>query len=261
LEVTAGILVITAAGILASVSPPGEEGAYRLTDPQAHALLHPHLPVTRIGNPAGFIGAEERTQADLKYAEFTHNWSGIMVCCLGLGWLLQNNRGRSGHWAQRGWPLLLIPFALFIAVAADPEVWWLHLYTPMQVLRDPGMLEHQLGALMILILAWLGWRYQTAALDTASGPPGNARYVLPIILTAGGILLLGHAHSTLTITEELTNLINYQHAIFGTFIILAGTIHWLVIRNLFPRRAGPCIWPCFVIALGLYMAFCYRETI
>ncbi len=256
LEVTAGVLVITTAGILASVSPPGEAGAYRLTAQQSQALLRPHLPVTRIASPAGYYGADERSVEDLHYAEFTHNWSGVMVCLLGLGWLEQNARGRLGQWAGRGWPLLLIPFAIFVAMASDPEVWWFRQVSPLQVLRDPQLLEHQLGAVMILILAWLGWRHNPRFAE--SGP---IYYALPIVLAAGGILLLGHAHSTLNITEELTNLINYQHAIFGTFILLAGTVHWLAVRDLFPCRAGNFIWPCFVIALGVYMAFYYREAV
>ena len=256
LEVTAGILVITAAGILASVSPPGEAGAYRLTTRQEQAILQPHLPVTRVATSASFYGAQERSLDDLRYAEFTHNWSGIMVCLLGLGWLVQSARGRLGEWGERGWPLLLIPFALFVAVASDPEVWLFRQVSPAQVLRDPQLLEHQLGAVMILILAWLGWRH-----PARTDGSGRASYVLPTVLMAGGILLLGHAHSTLNITEELTNLINFQHAIFGTFIILAGTVNWLGLRGLFPRRAGNVIWPCLVIGLGLYMAFCYRETV
>jgi uncharacterized membrane protein len=256
LEVTAGLLVVTVAGILASVSPPGEAGAYRLTDSQAQALHRLHLPVVNIVNPTTFYGAPERTLADLHYAEFTHNWSGVMVCLLGLGWLFQSAPGRAGKWAQRFWPLLLLPFAVFVALAADPEVWIFRLVGPAQVLRDPQLLEHQLGAVMILILAWLGWRN-----NTRPGSGVRFGYGLSIVLVAGGILLLGHAHSTLNITEELTNLINFQHAIFGTFIILAGMVRWLVLRDLFPRRAGNLIWPSLIIGLGVYMAFCYRETV
>jgi len=255
LEVTAGLLVITVAGILASVSPPGEAGAYRLSDRQAQALLRPHLPVVNIVNPNSFYGAPERTFGDLRYAEFTHNWSGVLVCLLGLGWLLQNARGRTGQWAQRFWPLLLLPFAVFVALASDPEVWLFRKVSFGQVLRDPQLLEHQLGAVMILVLAWLGWRNNLR-------PEGSRSfgYGLSIVLAAGGILLLGHAHSTLNSTEELTNLINVQHAVFGAFIIFAGTVQWLVVRGLFPRRVGNFVWPSLVIGLGIFMAFYYRET-
>jgi hypothetical protein len=140
-------------------------------------------------------------------------------------------------------------------LASDPEVWLFREVSFGQVLRDPQLLEHQLGALMILVLAWLGWRNNAR-------PSGSRSfgYGLSIVLAAGGILLLGHAHSTLNSTEELTNLINVQHAIFGAFIVIAGTIQWLVVRGLFPPRVGNLAWPSLVIGLGIFMAFYYRET-
>ncbi|MDB6064970.1 MAG: Copper resistance domain protein [Pedosphaera sp.] len=256
LEVTAGILVITVAGILGSVSPPGEAGAYRLTEPQSHALLSPRWPATKFVNPVTFYGAATRTMDDFRYAEFTHHWSGVMVCLLGIGWLIQGRGGRSGRWAGNFWPFLLIPFAVFVAVASDPEVWLLRRVSLAQTLGDPQLLEHQLGAVMILVLVGFGW-HDRRTLETRR-PLG---YALPIIMILGGLLLLGHAHSTLTITEPVTNLINFQHAILGTFIIFAGTVRWLSLRDLFPRRAAQILWPGFIIGLGLFMAFCYSEAV
>jgi hypothetical protein len=51
-----------------------------------------------------------------------------------------------------------------------------------------------------------------------------------------------------------------QHAIFGAFGLLAGTLRWLNLRGLFPDRAARLLWPGLVIGLGLFMTFCYRET-
>jgi putative copper resistance protein D len=256
LEVTAGVLVIIAAGILASVSPPGEAGAYRLTLAQQHVMLHPRIPSMAVVNPATFYGAETRGLDDLRYSEFTHHWSGIMVCLLGLGWLLQSAGGGVGKWAGHGWPLLLVPFAVFVALAADPEVWFLRRVSLWQAIGDPQLLEHQLGAAMILILVWLGWRDH-------GKPAGNRPlgYALPVILVLGGILLLGHAHSTLTITEDVTNLINVQHAVFGAFILFAGATRWLALRGLVARPVANIVWPAMIIGLGLFMALFYRETI
>jgi putative copper export protein len=256
LEVTAGILVITVAGILASVSPPGEGGAYRLTSLQAHAILSPHLPSIPFVSPASFYGASTRTLDDFRYAEFTHHWSGVMVCLLSIGWLVQGRGGRMGRWAGNSWPWLLIPFAAFVGVASDPEVWLLRRISLRQTLGDPQLLEHQLGAVIILLLVWLGWRDRGKLEDRR--PLG---YALPIILILGGILLLGHAHSTLTITEEVTNLINFQHAIFGAFIILGGMVRWLSLRQLFPQRTARVLWPGLILGLGLFMTFCYCELV
>ena len=255
LEVTAGIMVIVVAGIFASVSPPGEEGAYRATSSQMQAMLSPRLPAMNIVNPATFYGADTRGLDDLQYAEFTHHWSGVMVGLLGLGWLLQSFGGRLAKWAGYCWPLLMVPFAGFVAVASDPEVWLLHKVSFHQVISDPQLLEHQLGAAMILLIMWLGWR-------DLRQPEGRRPlgYAMPVILIAGGVLLLGHAHSTFTITEGVTNLINLQHAVFGAFILFGGMTRWLSLRDLIPRRTANFIWPCMIVGLGVFMAFFYREV-
>ena len=256
LEVTAGLLVIVVAGILASVSPPERWPNLRLTPRQIESMASPHLPRTHLPNPQSFVGAPERTEADMRYSEFTHNWSGVMVCLLGTGWLLAGSGGRLGALAQRAWPLLLIPFPIFIAVAADPEVWLLRSVTFLQVVRDPQMLEHQIGAVLAFSLVALGW------LDHRRPDPLRPLgYTLPLLMILGSLLLLGHAHSNFNTSQELTNLINSQHAVFGAFGLFAGVVRWLQLRGLFPDKPARLIWPGLVICLGLFMAFCYRETI
>ncbi len=256
LEITAGLLVITVAGILASVSPPGGDGTLRLTDVQVHALLSPHFPRTEVTDPNQWVGAATRKIDDLRYSEFTHNWSGVMVFLMGVGWLAQATGGRLGKWASRLYPFLLIPFGFFIGIAADPEVWWLRTVSFRQAVSDPQLLEHQLGAAMVFVLAWLSWRDQKNPEKTR--PLG---YALPAIMIAGSLLLLGHAHSTLTVTDDLTNMINVQHAILGTFGLLAGTIRLLVLRDLLRFPPARMLWACCVIGLGLFMAFFYREVV
>jgi putative copper export protein len=256
LEVTAGLLVITVAGIVGSISPPGEDGAYRLTEAQVRAVLSPDWPTTAIVDPATFYGAPMRTVDDLRYSEFTHNWSGVFVCLLGIFWLLQSAGGRLGSVAGRLWPFLLLPFAVFIGLAADPEVWLLRRVSFREALGDPQVLEHQLGALLVLLLVWLGWR------DRKRPEPARPLgYALPAIMILGSLLLLGHAHSTLIVTEDLTNLINAQHAVFGALGLFAGTVRWLMLRGLVPQRNGRFVWPALILALGLFMMFVYREVV
>ena len=255
LEVTAGVLVITVAGVLGSVSPPGSDGSQRLTAPQVRALLSPDLPTSHVDE---WIAPEHPggpTLDDLRYSEFTHNWSGVLVCLLGLGWLAQAAGGPLGKWAGRACPFLLLPFGVFIAVAANPEL-WLRQVSPWEAVTNPQILEHQLGALMVFLLAWLSWR--DLRNPEALRPLG---YALPIVMIAGSLLLLGHAHSTLTVPDELTNLINVQHAILGAFGLFGGTLRWLVLRGVFPSRPANLLWPGGVIALGVFMAFFYREMV
>ena len=256
LEVTLGVLVVLIAGIVASISPPANVGNLRLTSAQWHALLSPDLPTTAIVSPETFYGAAERTVDDLRYAEFTHNWSGVMVCVLGLCWLVQSLGGRFSRWAERAWPVCLAPFALFILVAADPEVWLMRKVSYLEAISDPSVLEHQFSALLVFILVWLGWRDRHHSPDQR--PLG---YALPLLMMLGSLLLLGHAHSNLNTSQELTNLINVQHAVFGTFGLGAGIIRWLSLRGLFPNRIARVAWPGLVLALGLFMTFFYREVV
>lgn len=256
LEVTAGILVITVAGIVGSISPPGADGAQRLNDEQITAMQRLVLPPTTLIDPSSFVGADERTIDDLRYSELMHRWSGVFVIAMGLVWLGQSLGGQLARWATQVWPLLLLPFAMFISVFADADVFLVPKLTFWEAISSPSIIEHQLGAVMILILAWLGWRDR--ARPERDRPMGHT---LPIVMMLGSLLLLGHAHSALSATEELTNLINVQHAVLGAFGLLAGTLRWLSMRELIPVRWGNRAWPILIIGLGSFMAFCYRETL
>ena len=255
LEVTAGLLVITLAGVLGSVSPPGPDGAAQLTAEQARAVFTPDWPTTVLVDTA-FAGQPTRTVDDLRYSEFMHNWSGVIVVLLGGLWLLQANGGRAGWWAGRLWPMMLVPFGIFISVFADVEIFVLRTVSVRQVLGDPILLEHQLGALLVFVLAWLGWR-------EVRRPGGEERlgYAMSVVMVSGSLLLLGHAHSGVTSNEALTNLINVQHAFFGMFGLFAGAVRWFGLRGLIPASVTRRVWPACVIALGVFMAFFYREII
>jgi putative copper resistance protein D len=254
LEVTAGVLVVTIAGIVGSISPPGEDGTLRLTPRQLDAVLTPALPRMTLVDPLQFVGVATRTVDDLRYAELMHNWSGVFVMALGLLWLGQGLGGRNGVVAARAWPLLLVPLAVFIAVFADPEVWVLRAVTFREAIGDPSVVEHHVGAVLVLVLAWLGWRDRRR--PPRERPLGPA---LPLLMIAGSLLLLGHSHASVRTTEELGTLINVQHGVLGALGLLAGTVRWLSLRGVFPERPARILWPLLVTVLGLFLTFCYRE--
>ena len=255
-EVVAGVLVIAVAGVLASVAPPGADGALRLTRAEARALATPRLPATSIDDPMTWIGAPTRTLGDLRYAEFTHAWSGVIVCLLGLAWLLQQRGGRLGRHAGWLWPAILLPFAAFVVVASDPEFWPLGPVALSEGLANPSVIGHRLGAGLVLLLAWLGWR--AMARQAPNQPLGNA---LPAILIVGSLLFLGHVHQGLAGTDRLETLIGVQHTVLGALGLLAGVVRWLELREFLPRRVAGVLWPSLIVALGAVMAFWYREVV
>jgi putative copper export protein len=255
LEVTAGVLIVLVAGILGSVSPPGADGSLLLTRVQLDAVLTPALPSTTLVDPASFVGAATRTVDDLRYAELTHNWSGVFVTAMGLLWLAQGLGPRPAALATRAWPFLLVPFAAFISAFADPEVWLLRTVTFREAIVDPGIIEHQSGAALLLLIAWLSWC--DLRRPPWEGPPAP---VLSLLMIAGGVLLLGHAHSSMRATEGLSTLINVQHVVLGALALLAGTVRWLSFRGIFPERPARILWPLLVTGMGLYLTFLYREV-
>jgi putative copper resistance protein D len=255
LELTAGVLVIAVAGILGSISPPGPDGSARLNRGQVEALLSPALPPARIANPKTFVGAPERTADDLHYAEFTHRWAGVFVIVLGLLWLAQSGGGDKARLCGMIWPWLLVPFGLFIAAVADPEVWILKTISWRDVFENPQLIEHQFGALLIFVLVALGFYDSCKSSRNGNRPLG---YALPFLMTAGSLMLLGHAHSSIGADDDLTTLINVEHAIFGGLGLAAGLLRWLQLRTLLPKPAH-FVWGICVIVLGGFMAFFYKE--
>ncbi len=256
LEVTAGLLVVAVAGILGSVSPPLPDGTGSLTPEQARAILTPRLPQTQVVDPQTWLGSATRSAEDLRYSELMHGWSGVVVALLGLAWLLQARGRGAAHAVGRLWPWLLVPFAAFIAIASDPEVWPMGHVHPLAALRDPVVLEHRIGALMVVVLVWLGLRDERRRGEDR--PLGRA---LPVLMIVGSLLLLGHAHSSFASTDDLGTLIDFQHALLGGLGLLAGTVRWLELRGLFPRPVARWLWPSLVVAIGLVMALSYRELV
>lgn len=80
---------------------------------------------------------------------------------------------------------------------SDPEVWPLGPVGPIAALANPVVLEHRAGALMVVVLAWLGLRDERRGGDDR--PLGHA---LPILMIGGSLLLLAHAHSGFGSTES-----------------------------------------------------------
>jgi putative copper export protein len=254
LEATAGVLVVIIAGIVGSIAPPGADGSLRLTPAQLDAVLTPAWPRTTLVDPARFVGAATRTADDLRYAELMHNWSGVFVTAMGLAWLAEGLGRRSAALATRVWPFLLASLAVFISAFADPEVWVLRTVTFREAIVDPTIIEHQLGAGLVLAMAWLAWRdRRRPARERPLGP------ALPLLMMVGGVLLLGHAHASARTTEELGTLIGVQHGVLGALGLLAGTVRWLSLRGIVPERPARILWPLLVAVLGLFLTFCYRE--
>ena len=150
--------------------------------------------------------------------------------------------------------LLLIPFGCFISIVADPEVWILRSYTIGEIFGNAQVLQHQIGAGLVFVLALFGLRDHSRKEELR--PLG---YMFPIVILVGSLMLLGHAHTSFSASEELSSLINVQHAVIGSCGLMAGALRWFQLRGLPGSRSFRYLWPGGIVLLGIFMAFFYRE--
>lgn len=190
-----------------------------------------------------------RNAADIAWSEYNHNWSGLVVLLVGLAALLDAT-GRVP--LARHWPLLFLGLAAFILVRADPEAWPLGEIGFLDSLRDPGVVQHKLAGLLVVAFALAEWAVRLGRLG------GRIRFVLPVAMLAGGVLLLMHSHSFADPTEGL--LVELSHLAIGVLAVFAGCARWVELRGPagLARRAG-AVWPVCLILVGILLLI-YREA-
>jgi copper resistance protein D len=277
-EMVLGLAVYFVAGSLTSLPPavdlPNDRVAFeriverviprapRLTSPD-HAELWYATEQARLNQlasaqqedaPRAFVpGAgilAVRTAADIGWSEFNHNWSGIFVLSIGVLSLLA--RLRATAWA-RHWPIVFIALGIFVAARSDPEAWPLGTVGFFEAMREPGVVQHRLMAILVSVFGFFEWRVRTGKLAAT-----RAAYVFPVSNIIGGMMLLTHAHNLENIQEAL--LIELSHIPLGLFAIMGGCARWMELRCVSPirERAG-YVWPWSFVAVGLILLF-YRES-
>jgi putative copper resistance protein D len=171
---------------------------------------------------------------------------------LAVGLLAALDRLDGIGWA-RHWPLAFLPLSVFLLFRSDPGSWPLsHTQTLVQSLADPEVLQHRVFALLPAALGMFEWLVRTGRL--AAEPWAR---VFPLLVAAGGGLLLAHAHPLVHVKEAY--LMEITHLPLGAFAVLAGWARWLELR--LPAREGRIpgrLWPPALIAIGLLLVL-YRE--
>ena len=278
-ELVVGIGLFFVAGSLTSLPPaidlPDDRVAWstivervlmprppRLTSPDhaelwyetAQAKLDRAAADAREDAPRAFVpGAGilyERSAADMAWSEYNHHWSGVFVLGIGLLALLA---GRPGFGASRHWPMLFVVLGIFIAIRADPESWPLGDVGFFEAFREPGVVQHRLMTLLVMIFGIFEWRVRTGRLADP-----RAAYVFPVSNMLGGVMMLTHSHVLENIQEAL--LIEISHIPIGVLALVAGSARWLELRADSPvrERAG-WVWPLAFVGVGLVLLF-YRES-
>ena len=190
-----------------------------------------------------------RNAQDVAWSEYNHHWAGLMVLLVGLA-ALADATGRVP--LARHWPLLFLGLAAFILVRSDPEAWPLGHIPLLESLRDPEVVQHKIAGLLVAGFAVAEWAVRLGRLR------GRARYVFPVAMMAGGVLLLAHTHAIANVREAL--LVELSHLPLAVMAVAAGCARWTELRGP-PALAGPArwIWPVGLVLIGLLL-IAYREA-
>jgi putative copper resistance protein D len=190
-----------------------------------------------------------RNAQDIAWSEYNHHWAGVMVLLVGLAALLDAT-GRVP--IARHWPLVFLGLAAFIFIRSDPEAWPLGDIGLLDSLRDPEVVQHKLAGLLVVGFAVVEWWVRLGRVT------GRARFVFPLAMLAGGILLLAHTHAISNVRDAL--LVELSHLPLAVLAVLGGIARWTELRG--PDALGrPArwVWPVCLVLIGALLIL-YREA-
>jgi putative copper resistance protein D len=265
-EVCLGFLAVLTAASLTAQAPAVDVTAQdRLTSHEIYVRLHPEPPrmssppLAALAPPSSLAEAVKDSQfvatvgsddTDRAWSEYNHHWAGLIVLIAGLLALL--SRHRTMRWA-RFWPLSFAGLAVFIVLRADPENWPLGPRPFWQSFAAPDVLQHRVGALMIVVFAAFECAVQAGKLRARW-----ASYVFPAMCALGAALLLTHEHSARDVKEAM--LAEMSHTPIALLGATAGCGRWLELRLPRSRMANfaSYLWPLCLALVGLILLN-YRE--
>jgi putative copper resistance protein D len=257
-EAGIGVIILLAAAALTGQPPAVDVLAQQATPAEVLHVFAPKMP--QLTPPPHAEMLETASSSLDLYAlpsyisrvqsDFNHNISGIFVILIGLAaFLSQVTRWR---WA-RHWPLLFIPFALFLTIIGEPNGWPLGPEPFWRTLIAPEVFQHRLATLLVITLGITVWRVQVSPVPTS-----HLRYVLPMLMGIGGALLLTHSHTVFSVKWAF--LIEVSHNTIAVCAVFAAAGAWIEQR--LPGREGRVagvLWPVFFTLVGVVLLF-YREV-
>lgn len=276
-ELGIGVAVFFAAASMTSLPPAIDLTAERASLTEITARMIPHWPslvspqkdalsiyevqrqLDLEAAKSGTVAAEAyvpgsgipapRNAADIKWSEYNHHWSGIIVMLV--GFLALVDKGWASRYS-RHWPLAFLLLALFLFFRSEAEFWPIGTLSLAESIRDPEFIQHKIFILLIAGLALCEWAVRTNRIEA-----GWAPYVFPLTCAGAGTLLLTHSHSLSNVKELL--LIEFTHVPLALFGIWAGWARWLDLRLPQAERKGAgWVWPVLFCLVGLSL-FLYRE--
>jgi len=254
IEVTVGAAILALAAVLSAVPPAVDDPSGTLSLSRLADLFTPREPpLSSPGLGPGPWPALQQTPDDYAYSVFNHTWAGAALIVLAIASFLEGLRGARFRWA-RAWPLVFVMLAAFLFVRNDPEAWPFGPVGFLESMRIPEMVQHRISVLLLLALGWVEYLGR-------SGQVGQSRWahIFPSLCLIGGFMLFSHSHDLGISASDTQTYIYIQHAVMGTFALLAGLCRWFQLRRNEEGRWLGRLWPLFVFLLGLQMFLFYKE--
>ena len=230
-------------------SPDHDQLAISQLQTQLNQEAAQHHEVAGQANVPGSGVLPPRNAQDIAWSEYNHHWAGIFVLLIGLLALLN----RAGVGWLKHWPLLFLLMAGFLLVRSDPEVWPLGNEGFWVAWRDVEVAQHRFFVLLIILFGVFEWAVRTGRLRNP-----KAALMFPLLVSAGGAMLLTHNHQISNVKDQL--LIELTHTPLALSGVAAGWARWLELR--LPGRGGRItgwVWPICFMFVGVILLW-YREA-
>ena len=254
IEVSVGAAILALAAVLSAVPPAVDDPGGTLSLARLSDLFMPRPPPTSSpGLGPGPWPALQQTAEDFAYSVFNHTWAGAALMVMAIGSFLEGWQDRRFRWA-RAWPMGFVLLAIFLFIRNDPEAWPFGPVGFLESMRIPEMVQHRVSVLLLLALGWVEYLGRSRQV-------GQSRwaYVFPSLCLVGGFMLFSHSHDLGISASDTQTYIYIQHAVMGTFALLAGLCRWFQLRHNEEGRWLGRLWPLFVFLLGLQMFLFYKE--
>jgi putative copper resistance protein D len=259
-EALLAVLILFTAATLASQPPAVDVVEERATWAEVARVFTPKVPSLRTpsiatmeadtSDPLAVVGGE-RTVAAYSWSNFSHNVAGLLL--LGMSVLAIAGRSQRGGWG-RHWPLGFIGLGVFVFLrtSANDMVWP---FGPRSVwatmLGDAEVLQHRLGALLVVLLGVVEWRARRR-------PTGRWSYLFPVLAAVGGLLLLTHSHAAFE--PRRYYLIQVTHTTMGALAVLMACARLLELRLPAPgNRLAGAVSNLAMLLIALVLVF-YQEA-
>jgi putative copper resistance protein D len=201
-------------------------------------------------DPYAAVGGE-RTYASYSWSNFSHNAAGVLLLAMSLGALAAN----LGWRFARNWPAGLVALGVFVflrSLAVD-GIWPFGTRDFLtSTLGSAEDLQHRLAGLLAITLGAVEWRARRA------GSASRLAYVFPVLATAGGLLLLVHAH--VAFEQKSSFLVQITHSTMGALAVLLACGRLLELRLTQPLARVAGVGSTLAMLLIALVLLFYREA-